>query len=383
MSSAAAWDDGHWPGLATLDQDIRCDLCVVGLGGSGLTAVQEAQQIGMQAVGIDAGEVAVGATGRNGGFLLAGLARFHHQVIATIGRELAVALYRETLVELATLRAQASAHVRITGSLRIADSEEERRDCEAQQRALRADGFEVEPYDGPEGHGLLIPSDGVFNPLARARSLASEVVAAGARLFERTRAIEFKPGQVITPRAVIHCDAVLVAVDGRLDLLFPELPGNVRTARLQMLATEPTTEIALTRPVYARWGYDYWQQLPDGRVVLGGARDMAEQEEWTASTETSSRIQRVLEVSLRERLRVHARITHRWAASVGYTPHGIPLVTELRPKLWVIGGYNGTGNIVGALCARAVIEQLKRGHSPRLELLQQAARRIGINDGNQ
>ena len=380
-SRACSWDEGHWPGLAALDEDIHCDLCVVGLGGSGLTAVQAAQQAGMRVVGIDAGEVAAGAAGRNGGFLLAGLARFHHQVIATIGRDLAAALYRETLVELATLRAQAPAHVRITGSLRIADSEEERRDCEAQQHALRADGFAVEPYDGPEGRGLLIPTDGVFNPLVRARSLASEIVAAGARLFERTRAIECEPGQVITPSAVIHCDTVLVAVDGRLDLMFPELLGNVRTARLQMLATEPTSEIALTRPVYARWGYDYWQQWPDGRVVLGGARDRAEQAEWTASAETSARIQRALEVSLRERLRVHARITHRWAASVGYTPHGIPVVTELRPNLWVIGGYNGTGNVIGALCARAVIEQLQRGHSPRLELLQQAARKIRINDG--
>ncbi|MET0660932.1 MAG: FAD-dependent oxidoreductase, partial [Steroidobacteraceae bacterium] len=338
MFSAAAWDDRQWPGLTALDADIRCDVCVVGLGGSGLTAVEAAQRAGMSVVGIDAAEVAAGAAGRNGGFLLAGLPRFHHQVVATIGRELAAQLYRETLAELTTLRAQAPAYVRMTGSLRIADSEEELMACEAQQRALLADGFEVEPYDGPEGRGLLIPSDGVFNPLARARSLAMDLVAAGGRVFERTPAVEFKRGQVVTPRAVIRCDTVLVAVDGRLELLFPELRGEVRTARLQMLATEPTSEIALTRPVYARWGYDYWQQLPDGRVLLGGARDIAAEEEWTSSTATSARIQHALEVSLRERLRVRARITHRWAASVGYTPHGIPLVTELRPKLWVIGG---------------------------------------------
>ena len=376
MSASSAWDDGRWQGLAALEQSVACDLCVVGLGGSGLTAIDAALQAGLSVVGIDAGAIAGGAAGRNAGFLLAGLARFHHQVIAAIGRELAAALYRETLAELTQIRARAPAHVRITGSLRIADSAQELDDCEEQRRALRADGFEVELYEGVEGSGLLIPTDGTFNPLARARSLAQQLLANAAQLFEHTRAIAFEPGRVITPHAVIDCNAVLVAVDGGLELLFPQLQRRVRTARLQMLATEPTAEIELRRPVYARWGYDYWQQLPDRRIVVGGARDSAVEEEWTAVTVPSARIQQAIEVLLRERLRVHARITHRWAASVGYTPHGMPLVTELRPNLWVIGGYNGTGNVVGALCARAVIEQLHRGHSPRLELLQQAARSV-------
>lgn len=69
----------------------------------------------------------------------------------------------------------------------------------------------------------------------------------------------------------MHCQKVLVAVDGRLECLLPELKGRVRTARLQMLATAPVA-MRYTRPVYRRWGYDYWQQLPDGRIALGDAR---------------------------------------------------------------------------------------------------------------
>src|SRR5262245_9948718 len=107
MSPAPAWDDSRWQGLVALDKPLECDLCVVGLGGSGLTAIAAALGAGMRVVGIDAAEVAAGAAGRNGGFLLAGLARFHHQVVATIGRELAAALYRETLSELSRLSAEA------------------------------------------------------------------------------------------------------------------------------------------------------------------------------------------------------------------------------------------------------------------------------------
>jgi hypothetical protein len=59
---------------------------------------------------------------------------------------------------------------------------------------------------------------------------------------------------------------------GRLESLVPELAGTVRTARLQMLATAPTREIDIPCPVYARYGFDYYQQLPDGSVALGGER---------------------------------------------------------------------------------------------------------------
>jgi glycine/D-amino acid oxidase-like deaminating enzyme len=46
-------------------------------------------------------------------------------------------------------------------------------------------------------------------------------------------------------------------------------------------------------------------------------------------------------------------VTHRWAASVGYTDDGLPVLAEVRPGVWAAGGYGGTGNVVGALCGRA------------------------------
>ena len=56
---------------------------------------------------------------------------------------------------------------------------------------------------------------------------------------------------------------------------------------------------------------------------------------------------------LRDETRVTAPITHRWAANVSYTFNGLPVLAEMRPGVWVIGGYSGTGNAMGALCGRA------------------------------
>jgi gamma-glutamylputrescine oxidase len=104
--------------------------------------------------------------------------------------------------------------------------------------------------------------------------------------------------------------------------------------------------------VYLRDGYEYWQQLPDGRLVLGGFRDVGGAEEEPGSAEPSTRVQEALTRFLREDLRVTAEVTHRWAAPVGYTQDALPYLGEVRQGVWAAGGYCGTGNVVGARCGR-------------------------------
>lgn len=355
--------------LPRLEGELSADVCVVGLGGSGLAAIGELLEMRRSVVGIDAGPVAGGAAGRNGGFLLAGLAAFHHDAVAALGRDRAARLYRLTMAEIERIAHETPRAVRRVGSLRVAASPEERDDCRAQLVAMRADGLPVEWYEGPEGTGLLVPSDGAFDPVARCRTLAARARDHGARLFERSRAVRIEGGLVETEEGRVRCKAVVVAVDGRLDLLIPELAGRVRTARLQMLATAPTEEVVVPRPVYARWGFDYWQQLPDGSLAVGGFRDRNEAGEWTTVAEPAEPVQSYIERFVREGLGVRAPITHRWAAVVGYTDDELPVLDEVRPGVWVAGGYSGTGNVVGAMCARAAARMTSGGASEVTSLI--------------
>jgi glycine/D-amino acid oxidase-like deaminating enzyme len=123
-----------------------------------------------------------------------------------------------------------------------------------------------------------------------------------------------------------------------------------------MVATAPTDEVRLPRPVYARWGFEYWQQLPDGRIALGGFRDAGGESQWTHEADPCAPVQGSLERFLRERLGVRAPVTHRWAASVSFSTTGRPILEEVRPRVWAVGAYSGTGNVVGALCGRAAAE---------------------------
>lgn len=366
-SALPVWAVDAGLALAPLEGDIETDVCVVGLGGSGLVCTRELRRLGASVVGIDAGVTGGGAAGRNGGFLLAGLAPFHHDAVARYGRSRAARLYRLTLAELDRIAEETPETVSRPGSLRIAESNEERADCASQLAAMHEDGLPAERYEGDDGEGILVPGDGTFQPLARCHALARRAIADGARLYEHTPALQIAEGEVRTAAGRIRARHVIVAVDGALDRLVPELSGEVRTARLQMLATAPTTEVRIARPIYARWGYDYWQQCADGAVALGGARDIGGDAEWTYDAVTTPDVQAALERRLRNTLGVTAPITHRWAASVGYTSSGLPIAREVRPRVWAIGGYSGTGNVVGSLLGRGTAQAVLTGNRTMIE----------------
>lgn len=362
------WHDAPWRGFDALRGDVVTDVCVIGLGGSGLAAVNRLLELGQRVIAIDAGQVAGGAAGRNGGFLLAGAMDFYHDAVQLHGRERAAAIYRRTLVEIERMQRQTPDAIRLDGSLRVADSTEELDDCRMQLATMQRDHFAATWYEGPEGTGLRIPTDGVFQPLRRCRNLALDLAQRGAVLHEGTVALDITSKVVTTPEGEIRCGAVIVAVDGRLEQVLPELQSRVRTARLQMLATAPTAELRTPFAVYSRYGFEYWQQLADGGVALGGMRDLGGEGEWTDVAEPAEPIQSMLEAFLRRRLRVQAPITHRWAGAVGYTESGLPVFEEVRPGVWAIGAYSGTGNVVGAICGRAVAEQVVSGRAPDREL---------------
>lgn len=362
--SDPVWEDRDWTSLPALDGTLVTDVCVVGLGGSGLAAVDELIGRGASVVGIDAGPVGGGAAGRNGGFLLAGLAEPYHRGVAALGRSRAAGLHALTLAEMDRMAAATPDAVRRVGSLRVEDDGTGLADCALQAAALRADGFAVEEYDGVEGRGLLFPDDGAVQPLRRCRSLALQALARGATLHEHSPALDVQPGRVTTPGGVVTCGAVVVAVDGRLEEVLPELSGTVRTVRLQMLATAPDPAIRVPRPVYLRGGHEYWQQLPDGRMAVGGFRDLGGAAEETTDVAPAEPVQSALEHLLRTRIGSTAAVTHRWAASVGYTDSGLPWLGEVRERVWAAGGYCGTGNVVGGLCGRAAAARALGGEHP-------------------
>lgn len=364
-----AWHDLDTdPGAVTtpLDGPTSADVVVVGLGASGLAAIVELAQRGVDVVGLDAVGVAGGAAGANGGFLLAGLSMFHHDAVAQLGRERARLAYAWTLDLLAEVFDREPT-ARRTGSLRIAADDTELLDVRAQARALEADGFPVAPWDGLEGRGILVPTDGVVHPVARCRRMATAAVGAGARLHAPARVIRVATGTVDVEEvgAVEARRAIIVAVDGGLERLVPG--RDVQTVRLQMLATAPDLAITRRHPEYRRWGHDYLQQLPTGEVLLGGGRDVGGDAEWDAPACASAAVQGHLDAEL-ARLGVTAPVTHRWAARAAFSQDGLPVVATVADDVHVLGAYSGHGNLLGPALGRLVAMAVHDGTTPRLPI---------------
>jgi glycine/D-amino acid oxidase-like deaminating enzyme len=365
-ATAPVWGDpadaAHPPAL---QGDATADVCVVGLGGSGLAAVGVLLDAGARVVGVDAGPVGGGAAGRNGGFLVAGAERAHHVAVAEYGRERAVALYRATVAEIGRLATELGPEiVRLVGSARRPSGAEEAEDCRRQLDALRADGFAAEPL----GDGLLVPRDGAIDPLARCRRAAALAMQRGAALHAHTPAVDVRGDRVTTPGGEVRCGAVVVAVDGGLERVLPELAGRVRSTRLQMLATAPVAP-RFPRPEASNFGHEYWQQLPSGAVALGGRRHAHATEEWGAPAVPSDALQADLDAILRDELGVEATVTHRWAGEVSYTEDELPVLEAVRPGVIASGALNGHGNLIGSLSARAAAEIALGRPAPRFARL--------------
>jgi gamma-glutamylputrescine oxidase len=357
MIDAPVWEEGGWMGFPRLRESVEADLCVVGLGGSGVAAIIEGLERGLTVVGVDAGKVADGAAGRNGGFLLAGMPLFYHDAGRTYGASVARDFYQLTIEELDRAFAIGG---RRTGSLRVASSDVELADIDEEYLALTEDGFAVERYEGPEGKGLLIPWDGVCNPLSRVRERACFTADEGALLFENSPAVRIREGLVETGLGRVEAAMILVAVDGGLEVIFPALADRVRTASLQMLATYPDPGVSFERPVYTDFGYNYYQQLPDGSVALGGRRNHHLERSWTTEPGLIEEIQNELDLLLGE-IGVRAAVSHRWFGGAAFTEDFRPVFAEMAPGVVAIGAYSGHGNIVGSIYAREAVSQMAEG----------------------
>ena len=347
------------------------DVVVIGAGITGCACASALVRSGRSVRVHDARGIGEGASGRNGGFALRGGAARYDVARDTYGAEAARELWQRTESAVDRLELLAGDAFRRTGSLRLAADVEERVEIQAEYEALREDGFAVEwredlPHLRPDFRGAIFhPRDGAVQPARFVQRLAEHAAEAGAAFVSHRR---------VTSLDELDADQIVIATDGSGRGLLPELDDALWPARGQVLATAPLTERHFDCPHYARHGFDYWQQLADGRVVLGGFRDFSILTEMTDEETTTDAIQQALDAFLVELLGELPPVTHRWAGIFGLTQDLLPLVGRVpeHEGVWVAAGYSGHGNVLGLLCGELVASALLGAEDPLLELFSPA-----------
>jgi gamma-glutamylputrescine oxidase len=366
------WLEEPAPALPHGDGSAAVDVAVVGAGVTGCACALALAEAGLRVRVVDERRVAEGASGRNGGFALRGTAAPYDEVVASVGRERALALWQWTEAEIDAIERLAGDAFRRVGSLRLAADREEREDLRDEIEGLWADGLEAEWVDSPPGPlegrftaAIRHPTDGVLQPARWVRRLAGLAAATGAELVE---------GRRVDDAAGLRADTVVVATDGYPSGLLGELEGLIVPTRGQVIATEPLPERLFDVPHYGRHGFDYWHQAEDGRLVAGGFRDVALEQEFTADEDVTDDVQRSLERFVDDLVGRPLRVDYRWAGIFGLVLDFLPVVGRV-PGLdgtWVAGGYSGHGNVLGFACGRLVARAILGDRDPLLDLFEPA-----------
>jgi gamma-glutamylputrescine oxidase len=349
------WFDAEQaPTIDSPRHDGRVDVAIVGGGVTGCAAALRLAEAGLRVRVHEARQIASGASGRNGGFALAGGATRYDVARESYGADAAKELWRWTERAQERLAELAGDAFTRTGSLRLAADEEEHTQIRAEYEALREDGFDADWRDEtiPGFLGAVFhPHDGTLQPARFVRGLAARAAAAGAELREHDR---------VESLEALDADQILIATDGYGRGLLPELDDAIWPARGQVVATEPLPERLFECPHYARQGFDYWQQLADGRIVLGGFRDFSIMDELTDEETTTPVIQEALSSFLRELCGYEPPVAYRWAGIFGLTQDFLPLAGRVpgHEGVWVAAGYCGHGNIPGFGCGELVADAI-------------------------
>ncbi len=333
----------------------RADVLVIGGGITGVSLMWHLARRGMDAVLVERSHLAAGASGRNAGFLLAGVAENYAAAVRTYGRSQARDVWAITVEnhdrQIEAAGGSEVGHSR-SGSAILASGLDEARELEESAQLLLEDGFDAR-WDG---RVLLNPRDGEVQPTRLVSALGSAAPAGSIR--ERVEVTAVEAGGVVHAGSA-RCEAgvVVLATNAYTGSLLPE--AAIEPNRAQMLATAPERMRVADRPTYSHHGYRYWRQLAGGEVLIGGWRDTSVGTEATSLADPTPQIQAHLEAAVRG-LGAQAEITHRWAGTMGFTKTGLPLVgpVEGMKGVYLCAGFNGHGMGFAFMSAKRLVDML-------------------------
>jgi gamma-glutamylputrescine oxidase len=153
---------------------------------------------------------------------------------------------------------------------------------------------------------------------------------------------------------------LLVCTNAFAKSLLPSL--DIVPARGQVLLTSPIPGLPIKGTFHSDEGYYYFRNLGD-RLLLGGARNRAFDEERTESMETSDTIQHALETYLDEVVLPSYRgkytIEKRWAGIMAMGSEKMPIVQEISPRVFCCVRMSGMGVALAPVVARKVAKMMR------------------------
>jgi glycine/D-amino acid oxidase-like deaminating enzyme len=383
------WRDtaGDGPVFTELsDKGRQYDVAIIGGGYTGLSAALHLAQAGASCVVLEARAIGWGASGRNGGQVIAGLKYDPDDLIAHFGPEAGQAMVRtvggsaDMLFDLVEQHGIDCDAVR-NGWIQAAHCGRalaRQKNRAAQWNAL---GAQTEILDAPGIAALTGAQDyvggwldrrgGKIQPLKFAFGLARVAAARGAHVFVQSPVHHMAHTQgmwhLSTPRGGLTARQVIIGTNGYTDRLWPSLKESVVPAYSVQISTVPLAP-DLLRTVLpggqslseTRRVLRYSQVDAAGRLVIGTRGPERDQ----ATYRDARSLIRDME-GLFPQLR-GVRLDHVWTGRVAMTADHLPHLHHLAEGAYAALGYNGRGVALATLMGRLLA--LKAGGATDTEI---------------
>ena len=382
---ATSQETVRFPALAG---DHRADLIVIGGGFTGCSAALHAAEAGAKVILVEANVIGHGASGRNVGYVNAGLWTPPDEVEALLGeregqRLNAVLGAAPLLVSSLIDKYGISCDAEPAGSLHLAHSAGGLRDLKSRLAQHEKRGTPVRLLTAeetarrtgtPAYRGALFdPRAVIIQPFAYCRGLARAATQAGAILHELSRVLDVKRvglgweistdgGRVQAPMLINATDAYHEAFTGF------ELPQITR-ARYFQVATRPLSADLLARILPGKEGT--WDTATvmssfrldrSGRLIVGAAGSL---EHAANAVHTNWAYRKML--SLFPFLKGQ-ELDYAWFGVIGMTGDHLPKILKLGDNAYAAFGYSGRGIGPGTVFGKALARHLVAGDADALPI---------------
>lgn len=200
--------------------------------------------------------------------------------------------------------------------------------------------------------------EGSVNSGMLMRELHKRISKMGVRVWWNSEVKSVEPQKISLKGGIdIHAENVVIATNGFTKRLL-DIP--IKPARGFVFITKPIDGFGWKGTFNHNAGYVYFRNV-DNRLLLGGARDLAKEEETTDQFGTNQKIRDYLMTFANDVIRLPEgwEIDMEWSGIMGVTENKEPIIEETEKGLFVAAGLSGMGIAIGMqvaseLCAKIV-----------------------------